>query len=83
MTAPTPSSIEVNGYAIRDLRIAWGIQQTDLAGSVGITRSYLAHLEQGRKQRVSPPVLRALVDALKCNPKSLLANPHGSREVAA
>ena len=40
----------INGPAVRALRQALGIRQTDFATAVEITPGYLANIEAGRKQ---------------------------------
>jgi transcriptional regulator with XRE-family HTH domain len=51
------------GERIRALRTARGIAQADLAATVGVSKSYLSHIEAGRRL-VSADLLRKLADAL-------------------
>lgn len=86
-TAPT--TIEVNGFAVREIRKRSGIDVSALAEHVtailqvaghktGLTRSYLAKIELGHSERVSPKVFDALLTALAIDERrALLANPHG------
>jgi transcriptional regulator with XRE-family HTH domain len=75
----TPTTIEVNGYALRELRIRSGLAVLDLANQVGVKRPYIAKIELGHSRRVSPKVYNALLEALSITDRRvLLANPHGS-----
>lgn len=53
----------VLGPAVKALRIAYGIKQSDLAVSCDITPGFLSNLESGRKQP-SPAKARELADRL-------------------
>jgi transcriptional regulator with XRE-family HTH domain len=53
----------LHGPALRAIREAIGISQSQLAGDVGISASYLTNLEAGRKQP-SPELARRLADRL-------------------
>lgn len=80
MAAPT--TVEINGFAIREIRKAKGLSVLDLAGHVGVQRPYIAKIELGHSQRVSPKVFNALLSALAVDDRrSLLANPHGLARV--
>lgn len=79
----TPTTVEVNGYALRELRIRSGIEVLDLAGRVGVQRAYIAKIELGHSRRVSPKVYNALLAALTIQDRRvLLANPHGVADEA-
>lgn len=81
MTTQTPTTIEVNGYALREIRVRSGIGVRELAEQVGATRAYIAKIELGHSQRVSPKVYNALLAALTiADRRSLLANPHAAVE---
>lgn len=78
----TPTTVEVNGYAIRELRVRSGLGVAELADQVGVKRPYIAKIELGHSRRVSPKVFKALMDALSIQDRrSLLANPHGADEI--
>lgn len=80
----TATTIEVNGYALRELRVRSGIGVADLAKQVGVQRPYIAKIELGHSRRVSPKVYTALLSALSITDRRvLLANPHGSVELEA
>jgi transcriptional regulator with XRE-family HTH domain len=51
------------GERIRALRSARGMSQADLAGAVGVSNSYLSHIEAGRRP-VSPTLLAQVAKAL-------------------
>lgn len=59
-----PATYEVNGVAIRELRMSQGIQIADLARSARISRSYLTRLETGVRRHMRPPAYVALRTAL-------------------
>lgn len=54
---------------LRSTRLARGMSQDDLAKAVGITKSYLSHIEHGRRQ---PPaiLLHRLNEQLEAKPDS-------------
>lgn len=75
----TQTTIEVNGYALRELRIRSGLGVAELAEQVGVQRPYIAKIELGHSRRVSPRVFNSLLSALTISDRRvLLANPHGA-----
>lgn len=68
MKAPQPT-FEVDGTAIRELRMSRGIQIADLARTAGISRSYLTRLEIGVRRHMRPPAYVALRTALGVPPE--------------
>jgi transcriptional regulator with XRE-family HTH domain len=52
------------GERVRALRIARGIAQADLAASVGVSKSYLSHIEAGRRP-IGGALLQRVADALE------------------
>lgn len=80
--AHTATTIEVNGYALRELRVRSGLGVADLARQVGVQRPYIAKIELGHSRRVSPKVFNALLTALTISDRrALMANPHLADEV--
>lgn len=78
MTTKTPTTYEVNGFALREVRMRSGIEVQELADLVGVKRPYIAKIELGHSQRVSPKVFNALLAALTIKDRrALLADPHG------
>jgi transcriptional regulator with XRE-family HTH domain len=79
MTAPR-ATYEVDGAAIRKLRMERGIKIADLARNARITRSYLSRLETGVRRQMRPPTYTALRTALgiETDDEQLLA--HGEPE---
>lgn len=78
MTKTTPTTVEVNGFVVRELRVRSGLAVQELADVVGVKRPYIAKIELGYSRRVSPKVFNALLAALSVNDRRvLLANPHG------
>lgn len=77
MATTTPTTYEVNGYAVREFRKRKGLGVAELAQQVGVQRPYVTKIELGHSQRVSPRVFQALVQALAVSDfRALLANPH-------
>lgn len=72
------TTIEVNGFALRDIRMRSGIGVAELAAQVGVQRPYIAKIELGHSRRVSPKVYNKLLSALAITDRRvLLSNPHG------
>lgn len=67
MSRETPSKgvIEVHGYALRVIRQARGRAVGELAAALEVDPSYLRHLENGSKLRVSPEFYSALLRELQ------------------
>lgn len=77
MSSQTPTTIEINGFALRELRVRSGIGVQELANQVGVQRPYIAKIELGHSLRVSPKVYNAILDALQiADRRTLLASPH-------
>jgi len=74
----TPTTVEINGFAVREIRVRSGIAVQELADRVGVKRPYIAKIELGHSQRVSPKVYNALLSTLAITDRRvLMANPHG------
>lgn len=81
-TDTTAPMVEINGFALRAIRVRSGIDAGPFAEQVGIDRSYLNRIENGRRRRIQPSTLAALLDALALtDQRALLASPHAT-EVA-
>lgn len=77
MPQKTPTTVDINGYALREIRVRSGIEIAPFAKSCGVTRSYMAKIELGYSERVSPKVYAAILAALHiADRRTLLANPH-------
>jgi transcriptional regulator with XRE-family HTH domain len=75
----TPTTVEINGYALRELRVRSGLGVHELAAQVGVQRPYIAKIELGHSRRVSPKVYNAILSALSITDRRvLLSNPHGA-----
>lgn len=59
-TSKDRSVVEIHGYALRVIRQARGRGVADLAESLSVDRSYIAHIETGSKRRVSAEFYNAL-----------------------
>ena len=82
MTTTTPTTVEVNGFAVREVRMRSGLAVQELADLVGVKRPYIAKIELGHSRRVSPKVFNALLSALAITDRRvLLAYPHGAIEL--
>ncbi|MGW8565706.1 helix-turn-helix domain-containing protein [Isoptericola sp. NPDC055881] len=80
----TPTTIEVNGPAIREIRLRSGLGVSQLADAVGVKRPYVAKIELGHSRRVSPAVFNRLIAALSVQDRrAIMANPYGSADVEA
>lgn len=79
----TPShTVDINGYALREIRVRSGIGVRQLAEQIDKDRSYIAKIENGHP-RVSASVYKALMAALNITDhRVLLAAPH-AEDVAA
>jgi transcriptional regulator with XRE-family HTH domain/tetratricopeptide (TPR) repeat protein len=58
------------GERIKQARVARGISQAELAASVGVSNSYLSHIEAGRRP-VSEPIRLQVAAALGLDPRQL------------
>ena len=70
-----PPTFEVVGDAIREERMQAGLTRIELARQAGISRRFLCHLENGTRDRMSPPLYIALRTALQATDTRLLAPP--------
>lgn len=85
-TAPR-RTVEIHGFALREIREARGRTVADLAkklpgqkGELGCDRSYITHIENGTKTRVSAEFYNALLAELAVpDYRTLLANPHATQ----
>lgn len=67
MQAPRPT-FEVDGAAIRKIRMSRGLPIADVARRTGISRSYLTRLEIGVRRHMRPHTYAALRSALELPP---------------
>lgn len=70
-----PPTFEVDGTAIREERVQAGLKRAELAELVGVTPRYIAHLENGTRQRMRKPPYVALRAALKATDERLRRTP--------
>lgn len=87
---PPSTTVEINGHALRHIRVLTGVDIGPLADQVdalvkdggsktGVSRAYLNAIELGMRTRVSPKVYTAINQALAITDRRvLLANPHAS-----
>ncbi|MFS2091058.1 helix-turn-helix domain-containing protein [Paenarthrobacter nicotinovorans] len=77
----TPMKLRINGAAVRVIREALGIRQTDLAARADISKSTLSHVEKGARQ-VSPATLRKLAIGMGI-PSEAISYPDFTTSIAA
>ena len=70
------------GRVVADRRKRIGLSQELLAARVGLSRTSIVNIEQGR-QRVAVHLLLALAEALETQPASLLPTDAGPRKTDA
>lgn len=71
-----PPTFQVNGAAIRSIRMDAGIDISQLAAEIGITASYLSRIEVGTASgRMKPRTYIRLRTALNATDKQLLIAP--------
>lgn len=74
MTQTSRRTVEVHGYALRVIRELRGRRVAEFAAALGVDRSYITHLENGSKRRVSPEFYASLCHELQIDdPRALLA----------
>lgn len=77
-------TVEINGYALRQVRQLMDLTPGAVAARIDKDRTYIVKMEHGAVTRVSRGVFDALVLALGVDCRVLLANPHATDvEVAA
>lgn len=74
--------MEVHGYALREIREAKGRKVADLAESLDVDRSYITHIENGSKRRVSPEFYAALCAQLLIRDRRALLASAPIRDMA-
>lgn len=73
------STVEINGFTVRAMRVLLGMPVQQLADEVGVQRPYIAKIELGHSRRVSPKVFNALVTALSIQDRrALMVNPYAT-----
>lgn len=79
----TPSTVAINGFALRVIRERTGIKVTDLANALECDRSYITKIEIGTSKRVSVDFYRRLLEQLAISDhRTLLATPVFTESVA-
>lgn len=74
MKEGTTRAVEVHGFALRVIREARSRKVADLAAALGVDRSYITHIENGSKRRVSPEMYTRLLHELQIDDyRALLA----------
>lgn len=82
------SRIDINGYALREMRKLAGITTAQLVREVanddgkGFDRSFLNRIENGQRTVVNPDTFARIVRALGIDRRALLANPHRIADAA-
>jgi transcriptional regulator with XRE-family HTH domain len=66
-----PADSKRRGSLLRELRLASGMSQPELARRAGISQSFLSQLERGRHE-AGPSTVRKLAEALGVDPSELV-----------
>lgn len=67
-----PANVPVDGEALRACRKGKGLSITDLAGLVGVHRSYVSKIERGdRGAAVHPRIVKAIAEQLETDPGTI------------
>lgn len=75
MPTKTDRAVEIHGFALREIRELRGRKVADLANALGVDRSYITHMENGSKRRISPELYNTLcTELLIKDQRVLLAN---------
>lgn len=78
-----PSSVAINGFALRVIRERTGIKVAELAAALEVDRSYITKIEIGTSKRVGVNFYRRLLDHLVITDhRALLAAPALTDSVA-
>lgn len=78
-----PSSVPINGFALRVIRERTGIKVADLATALEVDRSYITKIEIGTSRRVGVDFYRRLLDHLAITDhRALLATAEFTDSVA-
>ena len=78
-----PSSVAINGFALRVIRERTGIKVADLATALEVDRSYITKIEIGTSKRVGVDFYRRLLEHLQISDhRTLLATPVITESVA-
>ncbi len=64
MTDRSDRAVEVHGFALREIRELRGRKVADLAEALRVDRSYITHIENGSKRRVSAEFYNSLCTEL-------------------
>lgn len=76
-----PPTFEVVGDAIREERMQAGLTRKELAKAAGISRRYLAHLENGTRRHMTPQPYLRLREVLNATDARLRRKPPRPTEV--
>lgn len=78
-----PSSIAINGFALREIRSRTGIKVADLATALEVDRSYITKIEIGTSKRVGVDFYKRLLEHLAIvDHRALLATACFTESVA-
>ncbi|MFH8751033.1 helix-turn-helix domain-containing protein [Streptomyces rimosus] len=77
---PPPATYQVNGAAIRAIRMRQGLALRETARAAGISRSYLQRLETGTRRRMRPDTYAPLRNYLGATDDQLLAQEESTEK---
>lgn len=75
-------TVDIHGYALREIRVREGRKVAELATALGCDRSYIARLELGHARRVSRTFYYKLCDELHVEDKRALLAAAPARDEA-
>ncbi|WP_125728163.1 helix-turn-helix domain-containing protein [Kibdelosporangium aridum] len=76
--------VDINGPALRHIRVLTGIGSAELSTSLGVSRAYISKIECGYSARVSGAFYARLCAELNIKDRRvLMANPNASDEAVA
>lgn len=82
-TRSAPSSVAINGFALRVIRERTGVKVAELAEALEVDRSYITKIEIGTSKRVGVDFYRRLLEHLQISDhRTLLASPVFTESVA-
>lgn len=68
---PTPDEPQINGPAVRALRVAAGVPAARMADDLGLSRSYLSMIEHGHRRNCRVEIIRAIARYLLVSPAAI------------
>jgi transcriptional regulator with XRE-family HTH domain len=70
----TMEAVKIDAKKLQDARLAKFWSRDELANASGLHRDHIGRLERGYEGESRPPTIRKLAEALKVDPRELLAD---------